>query len=114
MVQIIGFQKRTNQEGEDYFAIQVQSQEIEFQVSKTTGRPYATLRKCWINSTFDEPTCEALLGKQLKGSIIKEASEPYTFIIEETGEEIELNFRYTYINVENFELDTVNEFIPQQ
>jgi hypothetical protein len=40
--------------------------------------------------------CQSSIGKQLRGSIIKMAVEPYEYTVEETGEVIEMDYRYTY------------------
>lgn len=103
MVNVIAFQKRTSMDEKVYFALQLQSDEIEFLISNTTGRPYATLRQCWITSTFDEKTCKALLGKQIPGTIIKEECEAYSYTNEETGEEVIVTHRNTFIPVESYE-----------
>lgn len=103
MVNVIAFQKRTSMDGKEYFAIQIQSEEIEFLMSNTTGRPYATLRKCWMSSTFDENTCKALLGKQIPGTIIKEECEAYSYTDERTGEEIIVTHQNIFIPVEPYE-----------
>lgn len=111
MVNVIAFQKRTSQEGKEYFAIQLQSSDIEFQISSTTGRPYATLRKCWMSSTFDEMTCKLLVGKEISGSIIKEECEPYSYVNEETGEEVIVNFRNTFVPIESEERKVVGAIV---
>ena len=103
MVNVIAFQERTSLEGRNYFAIQLQSEEIEFLISEKTGRPYATLKRCWMSSTFDEATCKMMIGKQMAGSIIKEECEPYSYINQETGEEIIINFRNTFVPIESDE-----------
>ncbi|ADQ16109.1 hypothetical protein Lbys_0327 [Leadbetterella byssophila DSM 17132] len=96
-------------EGRDYYVIQLQSDEIELLVSKNTGRHYATLRKCWMSTTFDEQTCKLMLGKKMPGTILKEQCDPYSFVIEDTGEEITLNHRNTYSPVESEEGKVIGE-----
>ena len=109
MVNVIAFQKRKSLEGREYFAIQLQSDEIEFSISETTGRHYATLKRCWMNTTFDEATCKMMIGKQLPGMIFKEECEPYSYVNEETGEEVTINFRNTFIPIESEERKIVGE-----
>lgn len=111
MVNVIAFQKRTSLEGRDYYVIQLQSGEIELLVSKTTGRHYATLKKCWMSTTFDEQTCKLMLGKKMPGTILKEECDPYSFVIEEIGEEITLNYRNTYSPIESEERKVIGEFL---
>lgn len=111
MVNVIAFQKRTSLERRDYYVIQLQSDEIELLVSKNTGRHYATLRKCWMSTTFDEQTSKLMLGKKMPGTILKEECDPYSFVIEETGEEITLNYWNTYSPVESAEGRIIGELI---
>lgn len=51
----------------------------------------------FISSTFDEETCKALLGTEMPGTIAKIDSDPYEYIIKETGEIIILSHRYSYV-----------------
>lgn len=111
MVNVIAFQKRTSLAGRNYYVIQLQSDEIELLVSKNTGRHYATLRKYWMSTTFDEQTCKLMLGKKMPGTILKEECDPYSFVIEETGEEITLNYRNTYSPVESVEGKIIGELL---
>lgn len=111
MVNVIGFQKRTAMDDRDYFVIQLQSDEIELIASKTTGRHYATLKKCWMSTTFDEQTCKLMLGKKMPGTILKEECDPYSFVIEETGEELTLSFRNVYSPVESEERKVMGELL---
>lgn len=101
MVNVIAFQKRKSLEGREYFAIQLQSDEIEFNISETSGRHYATLKKCWMSTTFDEATCKIMIGKQMPGTIIKEECEPYSYVNEDTGEEVVISFRNTFVPIES-------------
>lgn len=94
MVTITGYEKRESDKG-DFFLLQLQG-DVEFAYSKKTGMPYATVKKCSIPSTFDEITCKAIIGKQMKGSIAKVQVEPYEYTVPETGEVLELDYRYTY------------------
>ena len=100
MVTVTGFQERKSNEGNVYFALELQSDDLEFVVSKTTGRHYATVRKCFMSSTFNAAVCNMMLGKSLPGSITKVECDPYSFVIPETGEEITRNHRYEYTPVE--------------
>lgn len=109
MGNVIAYQKRNAADGRSYFAIQLQSDDLEFVVSKVTGRHYATLRKCWMSTTFDEASCKMILGKKMPGIIIKEECDPYSFVMEETGEEITMNYRNVYQPVESYEGSIVGE-----
>ena len=101
MVKVTGFQKRTSTDGQEYFVLELQADELELIVSKKTGRHYATVRKCWMSCTFNEHVCSMMLGKSMPGTIIKQACEAYSFTIEETGEEITMSYRNVYAPVES-------------
>jgi len=106
MVTIIGYSKRTNQNGEDFFALIVQGG-IDMVESKTTGKYYATARKCSVPSTFDENTCKSLVGQQMLGTIRKVNCDPYEYVVQQTGEVITLNFHWEY----SPEAETLEEVI---
>lgn len=101
MVTVIGYQKRNSLEGSEYFALELQTDELELVISQNTGRHYATVRKCQMSSTFDETVCKMMIGKVLPGTIVKEKCDPYLFTIPDTGEEVTLDYRNTYIPVES-------------
>lgn len=96
MVTIVDYSLRTTQEGKEFYSLVLQGG-IELVKSKQTERYYATLKKCSITSTFDEATCKAAIGQQFPGSIQKQSCEPYTFVVKETGEAMELNYRWAYL-----------------
>jgi len=106
MVTISNYSEAKNAEGESFFLLEVQGK-VEFVKSQTSGRMYATARKTKISSTFDERTCQSLIGQQLPGGIEKVNVEPYSYVIEETGEEIQLSHRWEY----NPNLQTMEEAI---
>ncbi len=95
MVKIINYAKRTNVEGESFYALILQGG-ITLVQSKTTGQFYATAKKTSITSTFDEDTCKGLIGTKIEGEIVKVKSEPFMFTIEQTGEEISIDYRWQF------------------
>lgn len=99
MVRIIGYKKRTTEEGKDFFALELQGG-ITMVKSKETGKLYASANKATISSTFDAKTCEALIGTELEGKIEKITSEPYEYTVRETGEVIILAHRFEYVEEE--------------
>ncbi|WP_259016581.1 hypothetical protein [Emticicia fluvialis] len=107
MVTVTAYQQRTSVEGKDYFALELQSDDMEFVISQNTGRHYITTRKCWISSTFNESMCLKMLGKTMAGSITKTECEPYEFTIPETGEVITRQHRYDYSPVEQSSMEQV-------
>ena len=101
MVNVIGYQKRESKDGSIYFALELQTDELEFIISQKTGRHYATVKKCWMSCTFNEQVCKMMIGKKMPGSIMREECETYSFVIEETGEEVVLNYRNVFVPVES-------------
>lgn len=96
MVTVTNYLQRENAEGKAFFMLEITG-DLEIIISEKTGKPYATVRKTSIPSTFDETTCKMMLGKQIPGNIIKVITEePYSYVIKDTGEEIQLNYRYEY------------------
>lgn len=96
MVRIIGFKQREKEDGTPFFILELQGG-IEMTQSKETGQFYATAKKAYVTSTFDEQTCKALIGTEMSGSIAKTDVEPYTYVVKETGEEIVLTHRWVFI-----------------
>lgn len=96
MVRIIGYQQRENEDGTSFFVLELQGG-IEMLLSKETGQFYATAKKAYVTSTFDETTCKALIGSEIPGSISKKEVEPYTYVVKETGEELMLTHRWVFI-----------------
>lgn len=96
MVRIVNYQKRTTEEGKDFFTLELQGG-IQMVKSQETGKFYITAKKASISSTFDELTCKALIGTELSGDIQKVNCKPYEYTIKDTGEVIELSHRYEYV-----------------
>jgi hypothetical protein len=95
MVRIINYKKRETEEGKEFFVLELQGG-IEMVKSKETGKFYVTARKASISSTFDELTCQALIGTELPGKVEKVECEAYEYTIKDTGEVITLNHRFEY------------------
>jgi len=95
MVRIINYKQRNKEDGTSFFVLELQGG-IEMVMSKETGNFYATAKKAFIPSTFDEQVCTGLIGTEMPGSIIKEDCEPFTYVIKETGEEVTLSHRWVY------------------
>lgn len=95
MVSIVDYKSATNSAGDQFFLLIVQGG-VESVLSQETGRFYLTARKATVSSTFDEATCQNLIGQKLPGGVEKQEVEPYPYVIEETGEEITLSHRYVY------------------
>ncbi|HLF52563.1 hypothetical protein [Flavobacterium sp.] len=119
MVRIIGYKKRETELGKEFFVLELQGG-IEMVKSAETGKFYITARKASISSTFDERTCEALIGTELPGKVEKIECEAYEYTIKDTGEVIILTSRFEYIEEENVGVriaekskTTVDEFMSK-
>lgn len=108
MVLIIDFKVRLNSEGEPFNVLIVQGG-IQLVKSKETGFFYATAKKASIPSTFDDKTCESLIGEKLDGTVERIECEPYEFTNEETGELVELDYRWVFIK----RGETIEEVVHQ-
>ncbi len=96
MVRIVNYQKRQTENGKEFFVLELQGG-IEMVKSAETGKFYVTARKASISSTFDEVTCQALIGTELPGKVEKVNCAPYEYTIKDTGEVITLTHRFEYV-----------------
>ena len=80
----------------NFMSLELQG-DVELIQSMTTGRHYATSKKCFVSSTFSEEQAKSLIGTKLPGSIVRVECEPYDFTVPETGEVVELAHSYTYV-----------------
>ena len=96
MVRIVNYQKRTTEEGKEFFTLELQGG-VEIVKSQETGKNYMTARKASMSCTFDELTCQSLIGTELPGSVKKVECEAYEYTIKDTGEVITLNHRFEYL-----------------
>ncbi|WOD44926.1 hypothetical protein [Hwangdonia lutea] len=95
MVKVIDFKTRQNKEGEDFFVLVLQGG-ITPVKSKETGRMYFTAKTCTVPTTFDEETCQQIIGQEFPGEIVKVEVEPYEYALPESGEIITLEHRWEY------------------
>ena len=99
MVRIVNYQKRTTEEGKEFFTLELQGG-VEIVKSQETGKNYMTARKASMSCTFDELTCQSLIGTELPGSVKKVDCEAYQYTIKDTGEVITLSYRFDYVEQE--------------
>ena len=99
MVKIIDYKTRSNDQGKDFHVLIVQGG-VEPIKSKATGKVYFSAKTASVPSTFDEDTCKELIGTSFEGKVTKVTCEPYEYTLKETGENIELTYRYEYVNEE--------------
>ena len=95
MVRIIDYKQRQAENGKIFFALEI-SGGIEMVKSQSTNQFYATSKRAFLPSTFDEQTCIALVGTEMPGYVVKQDCEPYDYTIKETGEVIKLAHKYVY------------------
>jgi hypothetical protein len=96
MVSVIGYKSIEKEEGENFLVLVLQGG-VEPVKSQVTGKMYFTARTVNVPATFDEETCKSLIGSQFEGIIKKVPSDPYEYTLKETGEVIEMNFRYEFV-----------------
>ena len=99
MVRIINYKKRQAEDGREFFVLEI-SGGIEMVKSQTSNQFYATTKKAFISSTFDEQTCKALIGTEMPGIVVKQECEPYEYLNKESGQVLVLNHRYVYAQEE--------------
>jgi hypothetical protein len=100
MVSVIGYKSIEKEDGRSFLLLVLQGG-IEPVKSLATGKMYFSARTVNVPATFDEDTCKSLIGSQFEGTIKKVPSDPYEYTIKESGEIIELNYRYEYVTDAN-------------
>jgi hypothetical protein len=95
MVTIVGFQKRTNAEDQEFHVLVLQGG-IELIKSSESGNFYATAKRATITSTFNDVMCRQLIGKKLPGKVERVPCEEYEFAIPGSDEVIKLSHTYRY------------------
>ena len=95
MVTIIGYTKRQNAEGKEFFTLNLMGG-IELIKSSKTGNFYATAFKSSITSTFNEDVCKSLIGSKLPGTVQKIECDSYEYAIPSTGEIVMLTHKYLF------------------
>ena len=95
MVTITDFKRRESEDGKEFFTLTIQGGVEIVQSSK--GNSYMTARKTSIPSTFNEVTCQSLIGTKMPGDIEKLECEAYEYENKETGEVITLHHTYRYV-----------------
>lgn len=110
MVTIKDYKKRETKAGDEFFVLVLQGG-ITPVKSKVTDRVYFTSKTCTIPSTFDEDTCQQIVGQEFPGEIVKVKVDPYDYTIPETGEIITLDTRWEYrdISLENHSANIIEE-----
>jgi hypothetical protein len=95
MVTITSYNERENKEGKKFYSLTLQGG-MDLVLSEESGRYYATAKQASITSTFDEKTCQGLVGTKLPGKISRVKCDPFNYTVQETGEVISLTHRWAY------------------
>lgn len=96
MVTVIDYSVRKKDGEKPYITLNLEG-DIEMVQSSNTGRFYATVRRCVVSSSFDELTAQRMIGKQMPGSIVRVPCDGYDYTVPETGEVINLGYRWDYL-----------------
>lgn len=96
MVTVVDYALRKSKDGREFYVLVLQGG-LSLVQSKQIGNFYATVKKCSIPSTFDEATAKQMIGEKVTGSVQKKPCEPYSFKVKDTGEVLELNYRWAYV-----------------
>ncbi len=95
MVTITNCFTRQGKDGKPFVVLELTG-DVEMIQSASTGRFYATAKRCNVPSSFSEETARMLIGKQMPGRIDRVQADPYQYTIKETGEVITLAHTYAY------------------
>ena len=95
MVTIKNYATRESKTGEEFLVLVLQGGVTPVK-SKETGRMYFTAKTATASCTFDEETCQSLIGSQFPGEIVRVECDEYEFALPETGEVLTLSHRWEY------------------
>lgn len=96
MVTIIDYKERHREDGTSFYVLEIQGG-IELVMSQQSGQYYATAKRAFLPSTFNEAVCASLLNTTIPGCIAKQECEPYEFLVKETGEMETFSHRWVYV-----------------
>lgn len=94
MVIVKDYHVREGEQGQ-YISLELMG-DIEMVQSSNTGRFYATARRCFVSSTFNEAIAQRMVGKEMDGRIVRTQCEPYEYTVPESGEVIMLAHSWSY------------------
>ena len=95
MVQVTNFHEVETKEGKTFISLELTGG-LELIQSQSTGKFYATVRKCRVPSTFDANIAKMMVGTQMDGEIVRIETDPYEFLNKRTGELMTLQHSYAY------------------
>jgi len=95
MVQVTNFHEVETKEGKTFISLELTGG-LELMQSQTSGKFYATVRKCRIPSTFDANIAKMMIGTQMDGDVVRVETDPYEYVNKRTGEVLLLQHSYAY------------------
>jgi hypothetical protein len=96
MVQIIGFEKKQNEKTKESYSVLVLAGDPVILISKSSGRPYVSVRKTTIPCALEDSQAKALIGKELPGSIQKISVKPFEVKLA-TGKKVKISTAFQYM-----------------
>jgi hypothetical protein len=96
MVQIVAFQKKENSRTKESYSVLVLQGDPEVLISKSSGRPYISAKKTTIPCALEENQAQALIGKELPGSIERVSCAPFEVKLA-TGKKVKVSSVFQYI-----------------
>jgi hypothetical protein len=95
MVKVTNFHEVETKDGRTFISLELTGG-LEMIQSQTTGKFYASVRKCRVPSTFDASVAQMMVGTQIEGTIERVETDPYEYINKRTGELMTLQHGYAY------------------
>lgn len=95
MVTVVDYVKQQTEDGKEFIRLLLQGDDLTL-CTTDAGRVYAKVSKASLIASISEEVAKQQVGKKLQGTIEKVASEPWTYVNKETGEQRILNYRYQY------------------
>ena len=95
MVQVSSFHEVETKDGKTFISLELTGG-LELIQSQTTGKFYATVRKCRVPSTFDANIAKMMVGTQMDGDVVRVETDPYEYVNKRTGEVLLLQHSYAY------------------
>lgn len=96
MVTVTGYTARKNANGETFFVLNLLDG-IEVHKSKSTGKNFLFAKRANMVCPFDDETCEQLIGTKIPGTIEKQPTQEYDYLVPGTSKRIKLSHTYVFI-----------------
>lgn len=96
MVMVTNTLEKINSKTQIPFVLLELSGGLELVQSQSSGKFYATMRRCRVPSTFNLDVAKMLIGTTLPGNIVRVEVEPYEYVVASTGEVITLAHSYAF------------------